>query len=223
MIDSPVPRAYAQRHCLIEFFEFEPRCLELEGTVLSNHDVPSQEITAMLRAWGDGDRAVLDQMLPFVYDELRRQAHRYLRRERPNHTLQTTALINEAYLKLVDQRAVRWQNRAHFFGIAAQAMRRILVDYAKHRNREKRGGAAADLPLEEALLVATTGQNIDLLALDEALTRLSLIDEQQARVVELKYFGDLSIEETAEALGLSPATVKRDWQMAKAWLRQELT
>jgi RNA polymerase sigma factor (TIGR02999 family) len=177
----------------------------------------------MLRAWGDGNRAVLDQMLPLVYDELRRQAHRYLRRERPNHTLQTTALINEAYLKLVDQRAVQWQNRAHFFGIAAQAMRRILVDYAKHKNREKRGGAAADLPLEEAMLIAGTGQSVDLLALDEALTRLSLIDEQQGRVVELKYFSGLSIEETAEALGVSPATVKRDWQMAKAWLRSELT
>lgn len=177
----------------------------------------------MLRAWGEGDRAVLNQMLPLVYDELRRQAHRYLRRERPNHTLQTSALINEAYLKLVDQRAVQWQNRSHFFGIAAQAMRRILVDYAKTRNREKRGGAAADLPLEEALLVAATGQSIDLLALDEALTRLALLDEQQARVVELKYFSGLSIEETAEALGISPATVKRDWQMAKAWLHHELT
>ena len=177
----------------------------------------------MLRAWGEGDRAVLDQMLPLVHDELHRQAHRYLRRERDNHTLQTTALINEAYLKLVDQRAVQWQNRAHFFGIAAQAMRRILVDYAKHRNREKRGGAAADLPLEEALFVAATGQSIDLLALDEALTRLALIDEQQARVVELKYFSGLSIEETAEALGISPATVKRDWRMAKAWLRHELS
>jgi RNA polymerase sigma factor (TIGR02999 family) len=177
----------------------------------------------MLRAWGDGDRAVLDQLLPFVYDELHRQAHRYLRRERPNHTLQTTALINEAYLKLVDQRVVQWQNRAHFFGIAAQAMRRILVDYAKTKNREKRGGAVADLPLEEALLVAVTGQSIDLLALDEALNRLALIDEQQTRVVELKYFSGLSIEETAEALGISPATVKRDWQMAKAWLRHELS
>ena len=189
---------------------------------MSDPAAPSQEITAMLRAGGDGDRAVLDQMLPLVYDELHRQAHRYLRRERANHTLQTTALINEAYLKLVDQRAVQWQNRAHFFGIAAQAMRRILVDYAKTKNREKRGGAAVDLPLEEALLVAATGQSIDLLALDEALTRLALIDEQQTRVVELKYFSGLSIEETAEALGISPATVKRDWQMAKAWLRHEL-
>ena len=177
----------------------------------------------MLRAWGDGDRTVLDQLLPLVYAELHRQAHRYLRRERVNHTLQTTALIHEAYLKLVDQRVVEWQNRAHFFGIAAQAMRRILVDYAKTKNREKRGGAAADLPLDEALLVATTGQSIDLLALDEALTRLAVIDEQQSRVVELKYFSGLSIEETAEALGISPATVKRDWQMAKAWLRHELT
>ena len=190
---------------------------------MSDPAAPSQEITAMLRAWGEGDRAVLDQMLPLVYDELHRQAHRYLRRERANHTLQTTALINEAYLKLVDQRVVQWQNRAHFFGIAAQAMRRILVDYAKHRNREKRGGAAADLPLDEAMLIAATGQNIDLLALDAALTRLAAIDEQQARVVELKYFSGLSIEETAEVVGVSPATVKRDWQMAKAWLRHEMS
>jgi RNA polymerase sigma factor (TIGR02999 family) len=191
--------------------------------VLSEDAAPAQEITAMLRAWRDGDRAVLDQLLPLVYDELHRQAHRYLRRERANHTLQTTALIHEAYLKLVDQRAVQWQNRAHFFGIAAQAMRRILVDYAKTKNREKRGGPAADLPLEEALLVAATGQSIDLLALDEALTRLALVDDMQARVVELKYFSGLSIEDTAEALGISPATVKRDWQMAKAWLRHELS
>jgi RNA polymerase sigma-70 factor (ECF subfamily) len=177
----------------------------------------------MLRAWGDGDRAILDQLLPFVYEELHRQAHRYLRRERANHTLQTTALIHEAYLKLIDQRAVVWQNRAHFFGIAANAMRRILVDYARTKNREKRGGPAADLPLDEAMTIAATGQNIDLLALDEALTRLAAIDEQQVHVVELKYFSGLSIEETAEALGVSPATVKRDWQMAKAWLRHELS
>lgn len=226
MIDSAVPRAMLNG-IVGPGFRFQGRCIKdakapLEETVLSNDDVPSQEITAMLRAWGKGDRTVLDQMLPLVYDELHRQAHRYLRRERPNHTLQTTALINEAYLKLVDQRVVQWQNRAHFFGIAAQAMRRILVDYAKTKNREKRGGAVPDLPLDEALLVAATGQSIDLLALDEALTRLALIDEQQARVVELKYFSGLSIEETAEVLGISPATVKRDWQMAKAWLRHEL-
>ena len=182
----------------------------------------------MLRAWGDGDESVLDQLLPLVYDELRRQAHRYLRRERANHTLQTTALINEAYLKLVDQYAVEWQNRAHFFGIAAQAMRRILVDHFRTKNREKRGGSAEDLPLDEAMLITVSGQtvsgqSIDLLALDQALTRLAAIDEQQARVVELKYFSDLSIEETAEVLGISPATVKRDWQMAKAWLRHELS
>jgi len=181
-----------------------------------------ENVTELLQQWQDGDQEALDRLLPLVYDELRRQAHRYLRRERANHTLQTTALINEAYLKLVDQRAVQWQNRAHFFGIAAQAMRRILVDYARTKNREKRGGAIPDLPLDEVLLVAATGQSIDLLALDEALTRLALIDEQQARVVELKYFSGLSIEETAEALGISPATVKRDWQMAKAWLRHEL-
>jgi RNA polymerase sigma factor (TIGR02999 family) len=191
-------------------------------TVLTNQAAKSEEITAMLRAWGDGDRAVLDQLLPLVYDELHRQAHRYLRRERANHTLQTTALIHEAYLKLVNQRDVHWQNRAHFFGIAANAMRRILVDYARTKKREKRGGADQDLPLDDAMMVVTTDQNIDLLALDEALDRLAAIDEQQERVVELKYFSGLSIEETAEALNISPATVKRDWQMAKAWLRNEL-
>jgi len=181
------------------------------------------EVTQLLVAWSNGDQAARDQLMPLVYEELHRLAHQYMRRERPGNTLQTSGLVNEAFLKLVDQRAVQWQNRAQFFGIAAQAMRRILVDYAKHRNREKRGGAAADLPLEEALLVAATGQTIDLLALDEALTRLGLIDEQQTRIVELKYFSGLSIEETAVALGISPATVKRDWQMAKAWLRYELS
>ena len=183
-----------------------------------------QNITEILRQWSNGKREALDELMPLVYAELRRQATQYLRRERPNHTLQTTALINEAYLKLIDQRDVNWESRSHFFAIASQAMRRILVDYARTRNREKRGGAVENLPLEEALQIqAMEGRSVDLIALDEALTRLAEIDEQQARVVELRYFADLSLEATAEALHISRATVARDWSVAKAWLFRELS
>lgn len=184
---------------------------------------PTQEITELLRAWSDGDREGLDALAPIVYEELKRQARRYLRRERAGHTLQTTALVNEAYLRLIDQRNVRWQNRAHFFGIAAQMMRWILVDYAKNRKSQKRGGAAENLPLDEALAVAAEGQDVDLLALDEALNRLAEIDRMQARIVELRYFSGLSIAETAEVVGLSTTTVKANWSMAKAWLYYEMT
>ncbi len=177
----------------------------------------------MLQEWSGGNQEALDALLPLVYAELHRQASRYLRRERAGHTLQTTALIHEAYLKLIDQREVNWQNRAHFFGIAAQAMRRILVDYARGRHREKRGGIGEDLPLEEAALVVSEGRSVDLVALDEALDRLAEFDKRQARIVELRYFSGLSIEETAEVLRISPATVKSDWNMAKAWLRHEIT
>ena len=182
----------------------------------------SREITRMLQEWSGGKQEALDALLPLVYAELHRQASRYLRRERRDHTLQTTALIHEAYLKLIDQREVNWQNRAHFFGIAAQAMRRILVDYAKARHRAKRGGIGEDLPLEAAALAVSEERNIDLVALDEALTRLAGFDERQARIVELRYFSGLSIEETAEVLRISPATVKSDWNVAKAWLRHEI-
>jgi len=183
----------------------------------------SKEITRMLQEWSGGDRDALDALLPLVYTELHRQASRYLRRERSDHTLQTTALIHEAYMKLVDQREVNWQNRTHFFGIAAQMMRRILVDYARQRHRAKRGGIAEDLPLEEAALVVSEERSVDLVALDEALTRLAEFDERQARIVELRYFSGLTIEETAEVLRISPATVKSDWNVAKAWLRHEIT
>jgi RNA polymerase sigma-70 factor (ECF subfamily) len=183
----------------------------------------SPEITQMLREWSGGNRESLDALLPYIYAELHRQASRYLRRERADHTLQTTALINEAYLKLIDQRTVNWQNRAHFFGIAAQAMRRILVDYARGKHREKRGGIGDNLPLEAAALMVSEETSIDLVALDEALTRLAEIDERQARIVELKYFSGLTIEETAEVLRISHATVKTDWNMAKSWLHRELT
>ena len=182
-----------------------------------------QEITQWLRAWSGGDPTALDELLPLVYDELRRQAARYLRHERQNHTLQTTALVHEAYLKLAEQKQTRWASRSQFFGIAAQMMRRILVDYARARHRDKRGGEAENAPLEDATLVVSGGQNVDLLDLDEALTRLAALDAEQARVVELRYFGGLSVEETAEATGRSLATVNRDWRSAKVWLKQELT
>jgi len=183
----------------------------------------SHEITLMLRQWSNGSGEALDNLLPLVYDELHRQAARYLRRENKDHTLQPTALINEAYLKLIDQREVNWENRTHFFAIAAQAMRRILVDHARTKHREKRGGDDAKLPLDEALMVVADEKNIDLIALDEALTRLEMKDKQQTRIVELRYFSGLSLEETAEALNISRTTAARDWAMARAWLHRELT
>lgn len=180
-------------------------------------------ITRMLQQWSDGKREVIDDLMPLVYDELHRQAKRFLRHERPGHTLQTTALIHEAYLKLIDQRNVEWESRTHFYAIASQAMRRILVDYARGQKREKRGGDNINLPLDDALQIAGKDEKtVDLIALDEALTRLALRDERQARVVELRYFADLNLEETAAALGISRATAALDWSMAKAWLFREL-
>lgn len=179
-------------------------------------------ITELLVGYGRGDKESLDQLMPIVYDELRRQAARYLRRERPGNTLQTTALIHEAYVRLVDQRNVQWQNRAHFFGIAAQLMRRILVDHARTKKRAKRGGSDIRVSLGDAT-VAVKGQDLDVVALDEALERLAQIDAQQSRVVELRFFSGLTVEETAEVMGISNATVKRDWSMAKAWLHRELS
>ncbi len=190
---------------------------------MNRRERESSEITQMLREWSDGKQEALDNLLPFVYDELHRQAARFLRKERPGHTLQTTALINEAYLKLIDRRDVNWESRTHFFAVAAQAMRRILVDYAKAKHREKRGGDNIKLSLEEATLVAEKEKGVDLIALDEALNKLTERDEQQARVVELRYFSGLSLEETAEALHVSRATVARDWEAARAWLHRELT
>ena len=191
-------------------------------------NLTSDEITAMLRTLGsDTSRESLDALLPFVYEELHRQAHRYLRGERPNHTLQTTALINEAYLLLVGQSELEWQNRAHFFALAANTMRRILVDYARTKHRLKRGGSNNELlPLEDILSVAaeTTDEaaKIDLIALDAALDRLAEKDLRMARIVELRYFSGLTIEETAEVLKISEMTVKREWNVAKAWLHKEI-
>lgn len=181
------------------------------------------EITLWLTEWGQGKEEALDALMPVVYAELHRQAAGYLRRERIGHTLQASALINEAYMKLIDQRDVNWKNRAHFFGIAAQAMRRILVDHARARHRNKRGGNAEDLPIEAAEFApAADGTSVDLIALDEALTRLAKLDERQSRIVELRFFSGMSVEETAEALSISTATVKNEWRTAKAWLFQEL-
>ena len=181
------------------------------------------QISHLLHAWSGGNREALDDLLPLVYDELHRQAHRFLRRERQNHTLQTTALIHEAYLKLVEQTRISWQNREHFFAISANLMRRILVNYANARQRKKRGGSAENVDLDESILIAVTKTDVDLLGLDEALTRLGKMDKQQEKIVELRYFSGLTIEETAEALGVSPATIKRDWKMTKAWLHRELS
>jgi RNA polymerase sigma factor (TIGR02999 family) len=177
-------------------------------------------ITQLLVEWSGGDQAALDQLMPLVYDELRRLARSYLRRERPDHTLQATALVHEAYLRLVDQHSVSWQNRAHFFGIASQMMRRILVNHAVARATAKRGGPAEKLSLDEAIAVVDQ-RDIDLIALDNALKQLETLDAQQSRVVELRFFGGLSIEETAEVLNLSPATVKREWSTARLWLRRQ--
>jgi RNA polymerase sigma-70 factor, ECF subfamily len=189
--------------------------------IVSEPSSSSHDVTQLLQRLSAGKQDALEELLPLVYRELRRLAGHYLRRERADHTLQPTALVHEAYLRLVDQRNVRWQNRAHFFGIAAQAMRRILVDHARTHGRVKRGGDQPKQPLDEAT-VAVGGRPVDLLALDEALTQLAARDERQSRVVELRYFGGLSVEETAEVLGVSPATVKREWSMARAWLYQQL-
>ena len=181
-------------------------------------------ITEKLRDWSDnqGDDSA-DALLELVYTELHRQAHRYLQKERVGHTLQTTALVHEAYLKLIQQKSVAWESRTHFFAIAATLMRRILIDYAKTKHRERRGGVNSDLPLEEALTISVSETDFDLLALDEALNRLAAKEEHLAKVVELRFFSGLDVVKTAEVLGVSESTVKRDWQMAKAWLHRELT
>lgn len=183
---------------------------------------PQPDVTQLLVNWSNGDRQALEQLTPLVYSELRRLASRYLRRERQGHTLQSTALVHEAYMRLVDQRNVHWQNRAHFFGIAAQLIRRILVDHARSHHAQKRGADACKLSLDEAIATAEK-RDLNLVALDDALETLAKIDEQQSRVVELRFFTGLSIEETAEVLGISPATVKRDWAAAKAWLYREIS
>jgi RNA polymerase sigma factor (TIGR02999 family) len=182
----------------------------------------ADNVTRLLADWGNGDEQALEELLPLIYNELRHLAHNFLYRERPGHTLQTTALVHEAYLKLIDQRDAHWQNRAHFFAIAAQAMRRILIDSARRHTAAKRGGRAERVSLDEVAEISLEPDN-SLLALDEALNALAEIDQQQSRIIELRYFGGLTIEETAEVLKTSPATVKREWAMARAWLYKAVT
>jgi RNA polymerase sigma factor (TIGR02999 family) len=184
---------------------------------------PASEITEGLRDWSDNRRGDSANALhKLVYAELHRQAHRYLQKERVGHTLQTTALVHEAYLKLVEQKSVVWESRSHFYAIAATMMRRILIDYAKTKHRVRRGGVNSDLPLENALTIRVSETDFDLLELDEALNRLAAKEAQLAKVVELRFFSGLDVVETAEVMGLSESTIKRDWRMAKAWLRREL-
>lgn len=179
-------------------------------------------VTQLLLDWSNGRLSALDELMPLVDRELHRLAHHYMRNEKAGHTLQTTALVNEAYLRLVDQRQVRWKNRAHFFALSAQLMRRILIDHARRRKYAKRGGDQQKISLAEETAISKDGE-IDLLQLDAALSKLEEIDERKGKVVELRFFGGLSVEETAEALSVSPLTVKRDWKMAKAWLYEFLS
>lgn len=183
---------------------------------------PSGEVTRLLIAWNAGDRDAVERLMPLVYGELREIAERHFRRERPGHTLQPTAVVHEAYFRLVDQTRVTWKNRGHFFAIASQAMRRILIDHARAREADKRGGRDKQVTLDVGVASPEPANDVDLLALDEALVRLKELDEPQARIVELRFFGGLSIEETAEAMETSPSSVKRDFRSARAWLFREL-
>jgi RNA polymerase sigma-70 factor, ECF subfamily len=190
------------------------------GTPPPNRSRP--HVTELLLAWGSGDRLALDQLVPIVHQELRRLARLQMRGERDNHTLQTTALVNEAFIRLVDLRRIRWQDRAHFLALSARLMRRILVDHARSRNYQKRGGVAINVTLDDAL-VGSPERGSDLVALDDALEALARVDPRKSHVVELRFFGGLSVEETAEALNISPETVARDWRLAKVWLLREVS
>jgi RNA polymerase sigma factor (TIGR02999 family) len=183
----------------------------------------SLEITQLLLAWGSGDKQALDALMPVVYDELRRLARRYMRRQNPGHTLQTTALVNEAYLRLIDSSRVRWQDRRHFFAISAQLMRRVLVDFARAKNSLKRGGEQIQITLDEKIESPSGEKATDLVALDEALQKLAKLSARQSQIVELRYFGGLNEEEIAATLGISTRTVRRDWSLARAWLFRELS
>jgi RNA polymerase sigma factor (TIGR02999 family) len=183
----------------------------------------NHEVTELLMKWGEGDKDVLDRLLPTVYAELHRMAARYLRGERVDHTLQPTALINEAYLRLIDSNSVTWENRAHFFGIAAQVMRRILVDHARQHRADKRGGEFKKVPIDAANELASKQEDIDLVALDAALTRLAEVDPELSKLVELRYFAGLTIEDAAQVMSMSLGTAKRRWTAAKAWLRREIS
>jgi RNA polymerase sigma factor (TIGR02999 family) len=211
-------------------FRFSPVVIGSSRAYLSQHHSwrdpmstsSSHEVTQLLVAWSSGDQAALEQLTPLVYQELHRLAKGYLHRERPGHVLQTTALVNEAYMRLIDWKDVKWQNRAHFFGVSAQLMRRILVDFARARQQAKRGGALRQVSFDEAAAVSVE-QAAEFIALDEALDQLAAIDPRRARMVELRFFGGLTEEETAEVLKVSPRTVRREWSLARAWLHRELT
>ncbi len=183
----------------------------------------SRPITLLLNEWKQGDDDAYQKLVDYVYDDLKQRASAYMKNERPNHTLQTTGLVHEAFIKLVDKNEIEWQDRQHFMAIASKVMRRIIVDYARHRNRDKRGGNKENLPIEEARYISSKGKSaVDLIVLDEALNKLAAFDERQAKIVELKYFGDMTLDEIAEMLEISRTTVKRDWNIAKAWLRRHL-
>jgi RNA polymerase sigma factor (TIGR02999 family) len=186
------------------------------------YSASSERVSKLLLNWGQGDQGAREALIPLVYDELRRLARRHLRRERPDHTLQSAALVNEAYLRLIRQGQPQWQNRAQFFGLASQLMRHILVDHARNRAAAKRGAGAPRLSLDPEIALPR-GRDVDLVALDDALNQLAALDSQQSRVVELRFFGGLSIEETSVVLGVSAATVKREWATARAWLQREIT
>lgn len=181
-----------------------------------------EEMSQLLRDWSNGDQSALDKVMPVVYEELRRLAHHYMRRERPGHTLQTTALVNEAYMRLADYKKMRWQSRAHFFAVAAQVMRRILVEQARSKNFAKRGGGAEKISLDETAVISA-GRSAEVVAVDEALTELESWDPRKGKIVELRFFGGLSIEETAQVLKVSPTTVQREWRSAKAWLYKAIS
>ena len=195
--------------------------MNIASGIIVNAMSDSSDITRLLSEWNQGNRAALDSLLPLVYDELHRLAGSYMRQERPDHTLQTTALVHEAYLRLVGSQNARWENRVHFFAAAAQVMRHILIDYARGHTRGKRGGGQAEISLDEAAVLSSERAH-ELLAVDDALNSLTALDSRKGRVFELRYFGGLSVDEAAEALHVSPATIARDWRMAKAWLTREL-
>jgi RNA polymerase sigma-70 factor (ECF subfamily) len=198
----------------------QPTNTVLKGVRMSS---PITDVTQLLRAWSEGDESALEKLTPLVYQELHRLAHQYMKRERTDHTLQTTALVNEAYLRLARSAAIEWRDRAHFFAVSAQAMRRILVDMARARGYAKRGGGARHVGLDQTAVMSSPEAGADLLALDEAIAALSAVDGRKARVVELRFFGGLSVEETAAVLNVSTDTVMRDWSLAKVWLLQKLS
>ena len=190
---------------------------------MSKHSPEGTDITILLRKWREGDSQAFEQVTQYVYDDLHRRAAVYMRHERIGHTLQTTGLVHEAFIKLIDKQEIQWEDRNHFLAVAAQAMRRILVDHARTRKRAKRGGKNEDLPLDDVRHVASAdNSDVDLIALDEALNNLATFDERQAQIVELKYFGGMTLDETADILGISRVTVKRDWQLARTWLKHQL-